>query len=93
MFFVNCGSEANDTAIKLARKITDRTVVISTNNSFHGRTIGTLSATGQAYHRDRFAWLMPGYRFVPYDDLEAMEDALDADVAAVIVEPIQGEGG
>ena len=91
--FLNSGSEANDTAIKLARKITGRTVVISTNGSFHGRTIATVSATGQAQHRDRFAWLMPGHRFVPFDDLTAVEASLDENVAAVIVEPIQGEGG
>jgi acetylornithine/N-succinyldiaminopimelate aminotransferase len=93
VFFSNSGAEANDAAIKLARKITGRRVVIATDGSFHGRTIGTLSATGQAKHRDKFDPLMPGFRFVPYDDLSAMEQALDQDVAAVIVEPIQGEGG
>jgi acetylornithine/N-succinyldiaminopimelate aminotransferase len=93
VFFSNSGAEANDAAIKLARKVTGRRAVMATNGSFHGRTIGTLSATGQAKHRDKFHPLMPGYRFVPYDDLDAIERALDDDVAAVIVEPIQGEGG
>jgi acetylornithine/N-succinyldiaminopimelate aminotransferase len=93
VFFSNSGAEANDAAIKLARKITGRRSVIATDGSFHGRTIGTLSATGQARHRDKFDPLMPGFRFVPYDDLGALERALDREVAAVIVEPVQGEGG
>jgi acetylornithine/N-succinyldiaminopimelate aminotransferase len=93
VFFSNSGAEANDAAIKLARKVTGRRVVVATEGSFHGRTIGTLSATGQAKHRDKFDPLMPGYRFVPYDDLAALQSNLDDQVAAVIVEPIQGEGG
>jgi len=93
VFFTNSGAEANDAAIKLARKITGRPEVISTMQSFHGRTISTTSATGQASHRDRFRPRMPNYRFVPYDDVEAMAQALDTEVAAVIVEPIQAEGG
>jgi acetylornithine/N-succinyldiaminopimelate aminotransferase len=93
VFFSNSGAEANDAALKLARKITGRRHVIATENSFHGRTIGTVSATGQAKHRDKFDPLVPGFRFVPYNDLEALQRALDDQVAAVIVEPIQGEGG
>jgi len=93
VFFTNSGAEANDAAIKLARKATGRTDVVSTAGSFHGRTISTASATGQAKHQDKFRPLMPGYRFVPYDDTEAVRAALDGDVAALIVEPIQGEGG
>lgn len=93
VFFTNSGAEANDAALKLARKVTGRCDVISTEQSFHGRTIGTASATGQAKHRDKFRPLMPGYRFVPYDDIAAMQRNLDGDVAAVIVEPVQGEGG
>lgn len=93
VFFTNSGAEANDAAIKLARKITGRREVVSTVGSFHGRTISTASATGQAKHREKFSPLMPGYRFVPFDDLGAIERILDRDVAAVIVEPIQGEGG
>jgi acetylornithine/N-succinyldiaminopimelate aminotransferase len=93
IFFSNSGAEANDASIKLARKATGRLEVISTDLSFHGRTISTASATGQAKHRDKFKPLMPNYRFVPFNDLRAMGKALDRDVAAVILEPIQGEGG
>jgi acetylornithine/N-succinyldiaminopimelate aminotransferase len=93
VFFSNSGAESNDAAIKLARKVTGRRDVVSTELSFHGRTISTASATGQARHRERFDPLMPNYRFVPFDDLEAMEKNIDDEVAAVILEPIQGEGG
>jgi acetylornithine/N-succinyldiaminopimelate aminotransferase len=93
VFFSNSGAEANDASIKLARKATGRLDVISTDLSFHGRTISTASATGQAKHRDKFKPLMPNYRFVPFNDLAALEKALDREVAAVILEPIQGEGG
>jgi acetylornithine/N-succinyldiaminopimelate aminotransferase len=93
VFFTNSGAEANDAAIKLARKVTGRPDIISTYQSFHGRTISTTSATGQAKHRDRYSPLMPNYRFVPYDNLEALKSSLDENVAAVIIEPIQGEGG
>ena len=93
VFFTNSGAEANDAAIKLARKVTGRQTVVATKGGFHGRTISTASATGQAKHRDKFNPLMPGYRFVPYNDIPAMRSILDKDVAAVIVEPIQGEGG
>lgn len=93
VFFTNSGAEANDAAIKLARKVTGRPDIISMDQSFHGRTISTTSATGQAKHRERYNPLMPNYRFVPFDNLEAMEKSLDENVAAVIIEPIQGEGG
>ena len=93
IFFANSGAEANDAAIKLARKVTGRMDVISTHQSFHGRTISTASATGQAKHREKFNPLMPNYRFIPFDDLKALEEVLDDQVAAFILEPIQGEGG
>ena len=93
VFFTNSGAESNDAAIKLARKTTGRMDVISTNGSFHGRTISTASATGQAKHRDKFNPLMPNYRFVNFNDLADLETAMDENVAAVIIEPIQGEGG
>jgi acetylornithine/N-succinyldiaminopimelate aminotransferase len=93
VFFSNSGAEANDAAIKLARKVTGRLDVVSTDLSFHGRTISTASATGQAKHRERFNPLMPNYRFVPFDDVEAIGSSLDDKVAAVILEPVQGEGG
>jgi acetylornithine/N-succinyldiaminopimelate aminotransferase len=93
VFFTNSGAEANDAAIKLARKITGRKKVISALNSFHGRTIGTVSATGQTVQTNRFNVLMPYFEFVPYNDCEAIRNQLDEDTAAVILEPIQGEGG
>jgi len=93
VFFTNSGAEANDAAIKLARKCTGKKKVISTMRSFHGRTIGTTSATGQDIHRDRFNVLVPYFEFVPFNDIPALKTAIDSDTAAVIVEPIQGEAG
>ena len=93
VFFTNSGAEANDAAVKLARKVTGREDVVAMDGSFHGRTISMVSATGQARNRDKFRPQMPGYRFIRYDDLSALAAALDAGVAAVFVEPIQGEGG
>jgi acetylornithine/N-succinyldiaminopimelate aminotransferase len=93
VFFTNSGAEANDAAIKLARKITGKKKIISTLMSFHGRTIGTVSATGQTIQTERFNVLMPHFEFVPYNDCEAIRNKLDEDTAAVIIEPIQGEGG
>jgi len=93
VFFANSGAEANDAAIKLARKATGKLNIISTEKSFHGRTISTVSATGQNSHRSRFNPLIPNHIFVPYNDIEAIEKVIRNDVAAVIVEPIQGEGG
>jgi acetylornithine/N-succinyldiaminopimelate aminotransferase len=93
VFFSNSGAEANDAAIKLARKVSGRPDVISTNKSFHGRTISTASATGQAKHREKFNPLMPNYRFVPFNDIDALKKEMNDRLAAVILEPIQGEGG
>ena len=94
IFFGSSGAEANDASMKLARKVTGRPDIISTLNSFHGRTMSTASATGQARHRDRFtSFLVPDFRFVPFDDLDALATELDENVAAVLLEPIQGEGG
>lgn len=99
VFFCNSGAEANEAAIKLARKYarenseTDRYTIISMENSFHGRTMATLSATGQAKIQVGYAPLLNGFRFVPFNDLPALEKVLDPSVAAVMLEPIQGEGG
>ncbi|MCP4694220.1 MAG: aspartate aminotransferase family protein [Desulfobacterales bacterium] len=93
VFFSNSGAESNDAAIKLARKVTGRVNVISTTYSFHGRTLSALSATGQAIHRDKYNPLVPGCDFVPFNDIDAMADAVNDKTAAVILEPIQGEGG
>jgi acetylornithine/N-succinyldiaminopimelate aminotransferase len=93
VFFTNSGAEANDAAIKLARKASGKKNIISLQGRFHGRTIGTVSATGQASHRDRYSPLMPHHLYAPFNDLPAIGELIDRDVAAIIVEPIQGEGG
>ncbi len=99
VFFCNSGAEANEAALKIARKYgkerlaTDRYEVIATHNSFHGRTLATVTATGQPKYHHGFEPLMPGFKHVPYNDLRAMERAMDSRTAAVLVEPIQGEGG
>lgn len=98
VFFCNSGGEANEGALKLARKhfygqSIDRYEIISTYNSFHGRTIATATATGQAKYHEPFAPLVGGIKHVPYGDLAAMEAAISSYTAAIFVEPIQGEGG
>lgn len=92
-FFTNSGTEAVEGALKLARKFTGRQRFISFERGFHGRTMGALSVTWKEMYRKPFEPLIPGVTFVPFDDLAAVEAAMDESVAAVIVEPIQGEGG
>jgi acetylornithine aminotransferase len=92
VFFCNSGAEANEAALKISR-LTGRTKIISTVGSFHGRTMGALSLTGQPTKRAPFIPLMRGVKFVPFGDLLAMERAISKKVAMVIVEPIQGENG
>lgn len=96
VFFCNSGAEANECALKLARRWAGggRHVVISAENSFHGRTLATLTATGQPEKQVPFRPLPEGFVHVPYDDVAALDAVLDPDtVAAVLLEPLQGEGG
>jgi len=98
-FFCNSGAEANEAAIKLVRRHAHfkygaaRHVIISAEASFHGRTFAALTATGQPKYREGFEPLVPGFRYVPYGDLAALEAAVTNDVCAVLLEPIQGESG
>uniref|UniRef100_B8HUX8 Acetylornithine aminotransferase n=1 Tax=Cyanothece sp. (strain PCC 7425 / ATCC 29141) TaxID=395961 RepID=B8HUX8_CYAP4 len=105
VFFCNSGAEANEAAIKLARKYAHTVrqianpVIITANASFHGRTLATITATGQPKYQQNFDPLVPGFCYVPYNDIEALETTiaeLDRDerqVAAILLEPLQGEGG
>lgn len=104
-FFCNSGAEANEGAIKLARKYAhtqrgiENPVIITANASFHGRTLATITATGQPKYQKNFNPLVPGFHYVPYNDIAALERAIaDLDqeqpqVAAILLEPLQGEGG
>jgi acetylornithine/N-succinyldiaminopimelate aminotransferase len=95
VFFCNSGAEANECAIKLARRFggRGRHVVVSAYGSFHGRTLATLHATGQPAKHEAYQPLPEGFRHVAWDDLDALVGALDPSVAAVLLEPVQGEGG
>ena len=98
VFFCNSGAEANEAALKFARKVgkthhDGKINIIAFSGGFHGRTMGSLSATYKAQYREPFAPLVPGFTFLPFNDLAAAQAAIDNDTCAVIVEPIQGEGG
>jgi acetylornithine/N-succinyldiaminopimelate aminotransferase len=99
VFFCNSGAEAIEAAIKLARLHSGRTrgnghsTIIAMKNSFHGRTLGALSATGQERYRTGFEPLVPGFRFAEFNNLRSVHDCVDETCCAVIVEPVQGEGG
>ena len=94
-FFTNSGAEAIECALKLARKRggPSRTRIVAAEGAFHGRTFGALSATGQPKKKESFEPLLPGFTHVPYDDAAALAAAMGSDVAAVVLEPIQGEAG
>jgi acetylornithine/N-succinyldiaminopimelate aminotransferase len=95
VFFCNSGAEANECAIKLARRFGGhgRHVVVSAYGSFHGRTLATLHATGQPAKHEAYQPLPEGFRHVAWDDLDALAAAIDPSVTAVLLEPVQGEGG
>jgi acetylornithine/N-succinyldiaminopimelate aminotransferase len=98
VFFGNSGAEANEAAIKLARRWGHkdgggRFGIVATLGSFHGRTLATLSATGQEKYHQGFQPLVPGFRMAPYDDIGALERSLSDETVGVMIEPIQGEGG
>jgi acetylornithine/N-succinyldiaminopimelate aminotransferase len=94
-FFCNSGAEANEAALKLARLHTpqEKYKFITAEGSFHGRTFATLTATAQPKHHEGLLPLLPGFVHVPFNDIAALESAFSDEVAAVMVEPIQGEGG
>jgi len=92
-FFCNSGTEAVEGALKLARLATGKSEIISTKNAYHGVSMGALSATGRDVFRKPFEPLLNGFKHVPFGDIEALEEAITKDTAAVILEPIQGEGG
>ena len=98
VFFSNSGAEANDGAVKLARKYgrlhrNGAYEVITALNSFHGRTLGMVAATGQPHYQERWEPLLPGFKHVEYDNLDAVKAATTDKTCAVMVEPLQGEGG
>lgn len=97
-FFCNGGAEANEAAIKIVRRYwaqkgTRKPNIISTNHSFHGRTMATITATGQPKYHEGFEPMLPGFTYVDYDDIDALAAAITPETGAVILEPIQGEGG
>lgn len=99
VFFCNSGAEANEAAIKLARKYSkenvdpDRFEIITAENSFHGRTLAALTATGQEKFQKGFEPLVPGFKHVPFNDVDAIGQAITTNTCAIMLEPVQGEGG
>lgn len=92
-FFSNSGAEAVEAALKFAKGATGRAKLVSTIGSYHGKTLGALAVTGREKYQKKFAPLMPGAEFVPFNDIDATVNAIDANTAAFIIETVQGEGG
>lgn len=92
-FFCNSGAEAVEAALKLSKGATGRSKIVSSNGSYHGKTLGALATTGREKYRKKFLPLMPGVEFVDYGDIDALVAAIDDQTACVILEPVQGEGG
>lgn len=93
VFFANSGAEANEAAIKLARKATGKTKIITFKNSFHGRTFATMAATGQDKIKHGYGPMLETFVYVSFNDIEAVKREIGSDVAAVMIEAVQGEGG
>ena len=91
--FANSGAESVEAALKYARVASGKSGVIATHRAYHGRTLGALSVTSEAKYRDPYQPLLAGVKHVPFDDLQELEAAIDDTIGAVIIEPIQGEGG
>lgn len=98
-FFCNSGAEANEAAIKLARKAAkasgnpEKYKIVTAEQSFHGRTLAAITATGQPKYQKSFTPLVPGFSYIPYNDVEALKAAVDENTCAVLMEPVQGESG
>lgn len=93
MFFCNSGAEANEAAIKLARKATGKTKIITFKQSFHGRTFATMSATGQEKIQAGFGPMLETFVYAPFNDMSTVKNLIDSETAAVMLELVQGEGG
>ncbi|WHY57852.1 acetylornithine transaminase [Peribacillus simplex] len=93
VFFANSGAEANEAAIKLARKATGKSKIVTCQQSFHGRTFATMAATGQEKIKTGFGPMLASFEYVPFNDNDAMTAAIDENTAAVMIEIVQGEGG
>ena len=98
-FFCNSGAEANEAAMKLAKKAAkisghpEKSEIVTAEKSFHGRTLAAITATGQPKYQKSFTPLVPGYKYIPYNNVEALEAAVDEKTCAVMMEPVQGESG
>lgn len=92
-FLCNSGTEAIEAGLKFARVVTGRTKLVAARGGYHGRTIGALAATAEKKYREPFAAILPDVKHVPFNDLDAVHETVDADTAAIVLEPVQGEGG